>query len=166
MFCDKCGAQLGAGQRFCGACGKEMAPLGLPFPASRLSRHLHILGVLWVAYSALGLIGAAVLMVLSRTLFAPGSGVVHGPPDFPGLPIFMHSLFHFLFILLLIKSVGGVLAGFGLLNRQSWARPLALVWSFLAMLNIPFGMALGIYTLWVLMSPSADEEYRRISAGA
>lgn len=166
MFCDKCGAQLGTNQRFCGACGAEVAPSGLPTQASRISRHLHLLGVLWVAYSALGLIGAAVLMVLGRTLFAPGSGVVHGSPDFPGLPIFLHSLFHFLFILVLIKSAGGALAGFGLLNRQTWARPLALVWSFLAMLNIPFGMALGIYTLWVLMSYNADEEYRRIAANA
>ncbi len=166
MFCDKCGAPLGAGQRFCGACGKEMAPSGLALPVSRLSRHLHILGVLWVAYSALGLIGAAVLLVLGKTIFAPGTGVVHPTPDFPGLPIFLHSLFHFLFVLLLVKAVGGALSGFGLLNRQSWARPLALIWSFLAMLNVPFGMALGIYTLWVLMGPSADDEYRRITAGA
>jgi hypothetical protein len=164
MLCDKCGSSVGGGQRFCGTCGKEMAPTGLPTLASRLSRHLHLLGVLWVAYSALGLIGAFVLLMLNRTLFAPGAGVIHPTPDFPGLPIFLHSLFRFLFVMILIKAAGGAIAGFGLLNRQSWARPLALVWSFLAMLNIPFGMALGIYSLWVLMSPSAEEEYRRITA--
>lgn len=166
MFCDKCGNEVQSGQRFCSACGREMAPMGLPALASRVARHLHLLGVLWVAYSAMGLIGAVVLIILGKTLFAPGIGVVHGTPEFPGLPIFLHSLFHFLFVLLLIKSAGGALAGFGLLNRQSWARPLALVWSFFAMLNIPFGMALGIYTLWVLMSPSADGEYRRMTAGS
>ena len=164
MFCDKCGSQVRSDQRFCSACGKEMAPTGLPAPASRLARHLHLLGVLWLAYAALGLIGAAVLVTLSHTIFAPGYGVMRPTPDFPGLPMFMHSLFRVLSAFVLFKAIGSAIAGFGLLNRQTWARPLALVWAFIAMLNIPFGMALGIYTLWVLMSPSAEEEYRRITA--
>src|SRR3954469_961211 len=147
MFCDRCGTEMRGEQKFCSACGKELAPMGLTAQASRLSRHLHILGVLWVAYAALGLLGSAVIMTIGRTMFAPGSGVVHPTPEFPALPVFMHSLFHIIFIFVLIKAIGSAFVGFGLLNRQAWARPLAIVWSILAMLNIPFGMALGIYTL-------------------
>ena len=166
MFCDRCGTEIRGEQKFCSSCGKEIAPMGLNAQASRLSRHLHLLGVLWVAYAALGLVGAAVILTLSRTIFSPGAGVLHPTPDFPTLPMFMHSMFHVIFIFVLIKSAGAALAGFGLLNKQAWARPLALVWAFLSMLNIPIGMALGIYTLWVLLSPSADEEYRRMAANA
>jgi hypothetical protein len=164
MFCDKCGREVRSDQKFCSACGKEMAPMGLPAPASRLQRHLHLLGVLWVVYAVLGFIGFAAISMVSHFVL-PGLQM-HHPPDFPGFPLFMHSLFRMISIFILIKAVGSVLVGFGLLNRQPWARTLAVIWSILAMLNIPFGMALGIYTLWVLMSPSADEEYRRITAAS
>src|SRR5688572_3343025 len=43
-------------------------------------------------------------------------------------------------------------AGLGLLQRKRWARTVGIVSSILMMLNMPFGMALGIYTLWFLMS--------------
>lgn len=165
MFCDKCGSEVRANQKFCSACGKEMAPMGLPAPASRLSRHLHLLGILWSAYSVLSLIGAIVIGIVAHTIFGPGSRISNDP-EFINHSLFVHSLLTFIAMLVFVKAFVSAITGFGLMNRQSWARPLALVWAFLAMLNIPFGMALGIYTLWVLMSPSADEEYRRITAAS
>ena len=33
----------------------------------------------------------------------------------------------------------------------------------IALFNLPFGTALGIYTLWVLMSPNADQEYKSLT---
>jgi hypothetical protein len=35
--------------------------------------------------------------------------------------------------------------------------------AFVALINVPFGTAMGVYTLWVLMSPEADNEYRRLA---
>ncbi|HEU4594117.1 MAG TPA: hypothetical protein VFS10_03030 [Pyrinomonadaceae bacterium] len=58
-------------------------------------------------------------------------------------------------IVLIAFAVFGLLpllAGLGLLRRKSWARTVGIVSSILMMLNMPFGMALGIYTLWFLMS--------------
>jgi hypothetical protein len=37
---------------------------------------------------------------------------------------------------------------------------LTLVLAFLALFNIPFGTALGIYTLWVLLPAGSDVEYQ------
>jgi len=37
---------------------------------------------------------------------------------------------------------------------------------FLALLNIPIGTALGIYTLWVLLPQQSDEEYRSLAQAA
>jgi hypothetical protein len=41
-----------------------------------------------------------------------------------------------------------------------------LVMGFLALLRIPLGTALGIYTLWVLLPSQSDEEYRALALAA
>jgi hypothetical protein len=38
---------------------------------------------------------------------------------------------------------------------------LAIVLGCIALVHIPFGTALGIYTLWVLLPAESEEEYRR-----
>jgi hypothetical protein len=35
-----------------------------------------------------------------------------------------------------------------------------------ALLNVPLGTALGIYTLWVLLPAQSDEEYKTLSVAA
>jgi hypothetical protein len=166
MYCDKCGQEVKPGQRFCDSCGKAVSPIGIATPASRLAKHLHILGILWLVYAALALLGAVVTGILSITLFAVGRLHDLNSPNFNGAPLFLHALFILISGFLFIKSMAAVFTGFGLMNRQSWARSLAIVLAFLAMLSIPFGLALGIYTLWVLMSPTAEEEYRSISTSS
>ena len=165
MFCDRCGREVAANQQFCGACGKAVATTGLGTPISRLGRHLHILGILWLVYSAFALLASCVIGLISMTLFGPGSRL-RETPNFPGGALFLHSLMMLIAIFLFIKAIAAVCTGFGLMNRQPWARSLAIVMSFIAMLSIPFGMALGIYTLWVLMSANAESEYRILSASS
>jgi hypothetical protein len=161
MFCDGCGTQIQAGQNFCSKCGKP-APQTIVTPAlSRVSRHIHILGILWLVLAAFTLIGAVVLFILSVTLFGPASPI---PPS-PEVPAaFLHMLFSFLSVFLLIKAAACLAVGVGLLQRQPWARPLALVMGFIALLSVPFGTALGVYTLFVLMSPTSAAEYQQLSA--
>jgi len=68
--------------------------------------------------------------------------------------------------LLLASSVAGVFAGWGLLNYRPWARTLALIVGVIALIHIPFGTALGIYTLWVLLPGDSEHEYRRLAHSA
>ena len=78
MFCDSCGASLQAGQGYCTRCGKQV--IGPVVAGSgRVARHAHLLGILWIAYSALSLIGGVVLMIVSHTIFGP-----FGFPNMPG----------------------------------------------------------------------------------
>jgi hypothetical protein len=51
------------------------------------------------------------------------------------------------------------LLAWGLFERQPWARILGIVVGFLALLRFPFGTALGIYTLWVLLPENSGREY-------
>jgi len=60
----------------------------------------------------------------------------------------------------------GIAIGAGLLMRQPWARMLTIVFGAISLIDIPFGTALGIYTLWVLLPAESEEEYRSISQAA
>jgi hypothetical protein len=55
-------------------------------------------------------------------------------------------------IFMMTISVAGVAGGIGLLRHREWGRIVLMVVSFFNLLRIPFGTALGIYTLWVLMN--------------
>jgi uncharacterized membrane protein (DUF2068 family) len=60
----------------------------------------------------------------------------------------------------------GVIAGYGLLQRKSWGRIVALVAAFISVISIPFGSAIAIYTLLVLLAGHADREYGQLAATA
>ncbi len=163
MFCDQCGAQLQAGQKFCGSCGKPVGVAVVPLAAGgRVSRHLHTVAILWFAASALNLVGAACLFFVGNIIFGRVVRVEHTWP----VHTFLRGLLSTLGVLVFIKALAGFAAGWGLLQRESWARILTLVLGFVSLINIPLGTALGIYTIWVLLSPGADEEYRRLARAA
>jgi predicted nucleic acid-binding Zn ribbon protein len=154
MFCDKCGTAVQADQRFCSRCGREFTGtmvIGHP-RRGRVQEHIRLLGILWLALSAFNAMGAAVLFTLSNTLFLhlhEGSG----PPPW------LHPFLSFIAVIIVAKALAGVLVGWGLLHREPWARIVTIILAFLALFNVPFGTALGIYTLWVLLPAGSDVEY-------
>lgn len=54
---------------------------------------------------------------------------------------------------LILISIPGIVAGFGLYRRKEWARILTLILSVLAIFNFPIGTAIGIYSIWALVQP-------------
>jgi heme/copper-type cytochrome/quinol oxidase subunit 4 len=54
--------------------------------------------------------------------------------------------------ILTILALPGIIGGWGLYTERSWGKPVVLVLSVLQLANIPFGTALGIYSLWALLS--------------
>jgi hypothetical protein len=152
MFCDSCGTQVQPGQAVCSKCAKPLT--GYVQQANRMERHLHLLGIFWIAYSIFHGVAGAVLIILANTLFNPMRHFGSGAPPF------LHPLLSFIGALLLVKGIVGVAAGYGLIQRAPWAWITTVVLAFIAMLSVPFGTALGIYTVWVLLSPGADTQYR------
>lgn len=53
--------------------------------------------------------------------------------------------------LMVVLALPGLGAGYGLLKRASWGKVLALVVSFLHLINFPLGTALGVYAFIVLL---------------
>jgi hypothetical protein len=160
MFCDQCGTQLQAGQAACGRCGKAvLGPTG--YRRNRVQEHVRLVGILWMAYSALNVVAGVVLMVLSRTLFNNRFHITGGPP--PEVSSWLGPFLTVIGGLILIKAAAGFLAGWGLLQREPWARMVSLVVAFISLFNVPIGTALGIYTLWVLLPTQSDDEYQALA---
>jgi len=159
MFCDRCGAQLLETNRYCSTCGKPVVGNMPLMPVqSRIAGHIRMLGILWLALSGMLLVGGVVMLAIFRT-----GGLWEGGFP-PGSPPFLHDILSCIGILLLGGGVLGVIAGWGLLDRQAWARMLTIVLAcFALLLFMPFGTLLGIYTLWVLLPAQSEEEYRKIS---
>lgn len=158
MFCDRCGTPVQPGQANCSKCGKQiMGPVLFSQPRpGRVQEHVRLLGLFWLAVSTFDAVGGVFLYVFANTVMPHTAQF--GAPDAP--TAFLRPLLSVLAILLLAKAALGLLAGWGLLRREKWARVLALVLAFVSLFtNIPFGTALGVYTLWVLLPSESEREY-------
>lgn len=82
---------------------------------------------------------------------------------FPFRPRLLAPLFSIFGSYSLVFGAVGIVAGWGLMQRRHWARVLAIVLSFLRLLNFPFGTALGIYTLVILLPAGGAAEWDRIA---
>lgn len=108
--------------------------------------HVKVIGILWIIFGSLSLLGALILsMILFGVSLIPDIGeIAPGILRFAGI-----ILSSFLALLGLPKIIGGI----GLLKGHEWGRILILVVSFLSLINIPFGTALGIYSMIILFNP-------------
>jgi hypothetical protein len=163
MFCDQCGTQLQAGQAHCVRCGKAITgPTG--YGRNRVREHVKLVGILWMAYSALHLVvGVGILLTAKFVVLRIGE-IPNGPP--PELLMWLRPLISIIGWFILAKAAVGFFAGWGLLQHEEWARVFALVVGFIALLNVPIGTALGIYTLWVLLPSQSDEQYKELAQAA
>ena len=156
MFCDGCGTAVQPGQAFCSRCGKRIVGTVAVMRQSRLrvQQHLRLLGILWLAYSAFNAVGGF-FGIIAYHMFAHRLNV----------PPFVLPLIHGFVWFMLLKSAAGLAAGFGLIQREPWARTLVLVLAFISLfINIPIGTALGIYTMWVLLPSESEQEYSALTA--
>jgi len=157
MFCDRCGMNLEGNPNFCPTCGKPFRAVPLMPVRNRIAGHVRLLGILWLAVSAFRLLPGLFLFSIFHHGFHWWA---------PGLPLFVPGLLRAIGGAFIGIGVAGIVAGWGLLDRQPWARVLALVLGCLNLIDMPFGTALGIYTLWVLLPAESEQEYRQISRAA
>jgi len=162
MFCDGCGAAVQPGQAFCSKCGKQvLGPVvAMQQVPGRVHQHVHLLGILWIALSALNGALGLILVVVGNTLFAH-LHEMGAPPEVP--TGFLTAIVSTIGFIVLAKAACGFLAGWGLMHREPWARVLTLVLGFIALIHVPFGTALGIYTLWVLLPGESHQEYEAMA---
>ena len=154
MYCSGCGHALEPGQAFCPHCSRPAAPAvppppGLQFQLESYAGKVRVLGILWIVYAGLTLIVGFAGLAFARVFLLHGFGPwMHGPmpPDWFG-PAWLHLVW----ILLSVRAVLCVVAGWGLLERTQWGRVVAIVAAILCLIRIPLGTALGIATLVILL---------------
>ncbi len=109
-----------------------------------MKKHIELIGILHIVYHSIGLIIALIVMIVIA-----GGGLVSR--DELAIVVTL-AVAMTIASMVIIFSVPGIIGGIGLLKMRPWARILILIMGFLALLEIPLGTALGIYTIWALMN--------------
>lgn len=116
-----------------------------------LTRRIDLVGYLHIGYGAVLLLISA-LMILTMTV---GTIIV------PSLATWVAGLGGSLTAALMLSALGlpSMIAGIGLIRRAGWARMLIIVISIIDLFSVPFGTALGIFSLWILFKERARLEF-------
>ena len=184
MVCQACGTPVVENVHYCSKCGAQVVmaqppaqprpPLyaGYPQPPvpmylPRVQRNLQVLGILWCVLGvyriASGLFAITFLRALSTHNFG-NDGWVFGRHWGGGFsPLWMGNLWPLFITTAILMAALAIFAGYGLLQRRPWGRTVAIIAAILALLKIPFGAALAIYTLWVLAPSTSGMEYDAIA---
>jgi hypothetical protein len=123
-------------------------PLGPSTPGKRL-------GALWILYGMICLVEAVWIMLNGPTLTMMWGAIIsHVANPFAWMNAF-HIFLLAIIALLIVTGILGVFAGVLLAQGRSSSRSLALIASFLGIITGPLGIALGVFTL-VLLLPRAS----------
>lgn len=119
-----------------------------------MDTHVKVLGALQIAFGALGLMGALLLMFV----FGGVAGIAgaSGDPDAAiAIPIIGITGIALVGVLVVL-SLPSVIVGVGLLRLRPWARVGGIVLSLMSLIAVPFGTLIGAYGLWVLFSKDTE----------
>ena len=123
-----------------------------------MAQHVKILGILHIAFGALGVFGAIVVLMILGGLSAFAGLSQHAPEGFPAVPI-LGAIGAFVFVLILVLSLPGLIIGIGLVQFRPWARMAGIILSALDLLSVPLGTALGVYGFWVLLNRETEQMF-------
>jgi hypothetical protein len=115
-----------------------------------MERSLPVLGVCWIIY---GLIRFA--MALGLIAFTKEATVMFGTllveiRSSEAVMADFHAFYLLAIILAVLSGICGLAAGVALLVGKSLGRTLAIIAAFLSLSDLPIGITLGVYTLWLL----------------
>lgn len=118
-----------------------------------MENHVTVIGALWIAMGVIGVIfGLIIFGVLFGVSFIPDMGYE--------APVILRTVGLGVGMFVVILSVPEIVAGVGLLKKQEWGRILTVVVSFFNLLSFPFGTALAIYSLVILLKQETVQLFR------
>lgn len=156
MFCNRCGTSIPDGAIECPRCQRRIGDPVRSLAYARLQGHLHTLAILWIVTGALFIIPAALLLLFGGSVHLV---LQNSEPMAELFPVFLYLVGGTLALL----GIGGIGVGLGLKQHQPWARIVAIILGVLALFHPPFGTALGVYTLWVLLADDGGHEYHYLA---
>ena len=118
-----------------------------------MERQINLIGILWIVMGGLSLLfGLMGFLLLFGISFIPDMG--------PEAPFILRIVGSFAVFLFALMGVPKIIAGIGLLKKKEWARILTLIVSFISLLNIPLGTALGIYSIIILVKEESVQYFK------
>jgi hypothetical protein len=135
----------------------KIAPSG-----NRVASHLRMLMVLWLAQGALHLFSMVPGLLLWFQV-GMSSGMAQGPGSFLQFQTPSSGVGWAFALVTSVWTVACLVVAWGLLGRRRWARTYTVIVSAIWLLSFPLGTALSIYTLWVLLPESSENEYRELA---
>lgn len=159
MFCSGCGQALEQGQTFCPKCGRPLAPPvppvpGFQFQLESYAGKIRLLGIFWFVYAGLSLLLGIAGLTFAKAFMSGGFGPwMNGPWGHGNMPPFWFgpAFFHLIWIFLVLRAGLALAAGWGLMEHAQLGRMVAIVAAIFSLLKFPFGTALGIWTLVMLL---------------
>ncbi len=124
-----------------------------------MQSHVRILGAIHIVFGAMGLLGGLAVLILFGGIATLVGFAGAGEGRAIAVPV-LGGIGGVLFLLALVLSLPGMIAGVGLLKMRPWARILTLILSVFNLLSVPFGTALGVYGFWVLLSKEGEQLFR------
>jgi len=124
-----------------------------------MAQHVKILGILHIVYAGLVVLVGIIILLVAGGIAGLVGTTDHSGDSVMAMPI-IGAIGAFVFMLLLILSLPGIIGGFGLMQFKSWARILVIILSVFELLSVPFGTALGIYGLWVLLNTETERMFQ------
>ena len=129
----------------------------MPRPGQLLmEQNVKILGILYIVIGGFGVVAALIVF----GVFGGVAGVIKVGQHPEAVPLVL-LLGGFAMIVVLAMSAPSIIAGVGLLYFKPWARVLTIILSVIHLFSVPFGTALGIYGLWVLLQRETEPLFRR-----
>jgi Ni,Fe-hydrogenase I cytochrome b subunit len=117
-----------------------------------MEKHINIIAALRIGFSILGiLIGSIFFIVLY---------FIGDIADDQEASFVLSIIANVIMVFVIVLSIPGIIAGIGLFKRKEWARVLTLILSVLDLFNIPFGTAIGAYSIWALAQPETAELFK------
>ena len=113
-----------------------------------MDTHVKVTSWLWIVFGALKLLGAC-----CGVAAIAGGGLISGDETAilaTGITAAVVG------VILVLFGALDLVAGLGLLKYKQWARILTLILAVLKLFAFPVGTALGVYTLWVLLSSETE----------
>lgn len=113
-----------------------------------MENHKKILGILYVVSGALTMLVVFGISMLATAIMALVAQEAE-PHDAAVIELVARLLQFLPIIIIIFFSIPSIIAGIGLLYKQSWAMIMALVLGCFKLFSFPLGTALGVYTIWV-----------------
>jgi hypothetical protein len=116
-----------------------------------LASHVDLVGILFIVWGGLTmLIGVSTLALGAGALALLGSASRGGGRRVAA--IITAAAFITIAIITILWGLAHVILGISLRRQRHWSRVVALVLAAVDTLLLPYGTALGVYALWVLLS--------------